>query len=59
MSIFRMCPHNNQECVHEIYSGEPDYKWCKKCSVYKSMQNASEVTKSAQVMIRRKYGKYK
>ena len=54
-----MCPHNNQECVHEIYSGEPDYKWCKKCSVYKSMQNASEVTKSAQVMIRRKYGKYK
>lgn len=41
MSIFRMCPHNNQECVHEIYSGEPDYKWCKKCSVYKSMQNAS------------------
>ena len=35
-----MCPHNNQECIHEIYVGEPGfYKWCKKCSVYKSMQN--------------------
>ena len=41
MSVFKMCPHNNQECIHEIYAGEPNYKWCKKCSVYKSMQNTS------------------
>ena len=40
MSVFKTCPHNNQECIHEIYLGEPDYKWCKKCSVYKSVQNA-------------------
>ena len=36
-----MCPHNNQECIHEIYAGEPRFKLCKKCSVYKSMQNTS------------------
>ena len=41
MSVFKTCPHNNQECIHEIYSGEPNYKSCKKCSVYKSMQNTS------------------
>ena len=41
MSVFKICPHNNQECIHEIYAGEPNYKYCKKCSVYKSMQNTS------------------
>ena len=34
MSVFKMCPHNNQECIHEIYAGEPNYKWCKKCAFY-------------------------
>lgn len=42
MSIFRMCPHNNQECIHEIYAGEPNYKYCKKCSVFTSKDEVKE-----------------
>ena len=42
-----MCPHNNQECIHEIYVGEPNYKCCKKCSVYTSMNHLTKYCKPA------------
>ena len=45
MSVFKTCPHNNQECIHEIYAGEPNYKCCKKCSVYTSINHFTKYCK--------------
>ena len=36
MSVFKTCPHNNQECIHGIYAPEPGYECCKKCSIFKN-----------------------
>ena len=36
MSIFQKCPHSDEECIHEIYAGEPRYNLCNTCSVLKS-----------------------
>ena len=42
-----MCPYNDQECIHEIYAGEPNYKCCKKCSVYTSKNHFTKYCKPA------------
>lgn len=42
MSVFKTCPHNGEECIHEIYLGEPRYNLCKTCSVFTSKDEVKE-----------------
>jgi hypothetical protein len=42
MSIFKNCPYSDEECIHEIYSGEPRYSLCNTCSVKSNLSNCDK-----------------
>lgn len=52
MSVFKTCPHNNQECIHGIYAPEPGYECCKKCSIFKN--DLSNYDKQNEIRIQKK-----
>ena len=42
MSIFQNCPHSGEECIREIYAGEPRYNLCDTCSVLVAKKNSDK-----------------